>query len=175
VHSTLSANPFVRTFVPSQGTLAVYRWTIEFITHRVVIVTIHAGGVYLQFIVCQLLHNFIRCECFVIFTFCVSPRRRKTYCGHARLCVCVSVCVCVCLSVRGRNPTLLHGPGCNLGSGTDCPLVVHCWADLQSVHGLRCYGNITRILVTSLRPSRDMTTVRTPGGVCARCWPVTGG
>jgi len=27
--------------------------------------------------------------------------------------VCVSVCVC--LSVRGRMPTLLHGPGCNLG------------------------------------------------------------
>ena len=22
-----------------------------------------------------------------------------------------------------------------------CPLVVHYWADLQSVHGLRCYGN----------------------------------
>ena len=24
------------------------------------------------------------------------------------------------------------------------PLVVHCWADLQSVHWLRCYGNVTR-------------------------------
>ena len=24
------------------------------------------------------------------------------------------------------------------------PLVVHCWTDLQSVHELRCYGNITR-------------------------------
>jgi len=24
------------------------------------------------------------------------------------------------------------------------PLVVHYWADLQSVHGLRCYGNIIR-------------------------------
>jgi len=23
-------------------------------------------------------------------------------------------------------------------------VVVHCWADLQSVYGLRCYGNITR-------------------------------
>ena len=47
-----------------------------------------------------------------IFTFCVSRRRRKMYCGHARLCVCVSVC----LSVRDRTPTLLHGPGCNLGA-----------------------------------------------------------
>jgi len=25
-----------------------------------------------------------------------------------------------------------------------CPVVVHYWADLQSVHGLRCCGNITR-------------------------------
>ena len=30
--------------------------------------------------------------CFYLFTFCVSRRRRKMYCGHARLCVCVSVC-----------------------------------------------------------------------------------
>ena len=30
--------------------------------------------------------------------------------------VCVSVCVSVYLSVRGRTPTLLHGPGCNLGA-----------------------------------------------------------
>ena len=50
----------------------------------------------------------------------------------------------VCLSVRGRIPTLLHGPGCNLEEWQGCPLVVHYWADLQSVHGLRCYGNITR-------------------------------
>jgi len=49
-----------------------------------------------------------------LITFCVSRRRRKMYCGHARLCVCV--CVCVCLSVRGHMPTLLHGPGCNLGA-----------------------------------------------------------
>ena len=34
---------------------------------------------------------------------------REWYCGHTRLCVYV------CLSVRGRMPTLLHGPGCNLG------------------------------------------------------------
>ena len=33
---------------------------------------------------------------------------KKMYCGHARLCVC--------RSVRGRTPTLLHGPGCNLGA-----------------------------------------------------------
>jgi len=44
----------------------------------------------------------------LLITFCVSRRRRKMYCGHARLCVC--------LSVRGRTPTLLHGPGCNLAA-----------------------------------------------------------
>ena len=71
-----------------------------------------------------------------IIAFRLSRRRRKMYCGHARLCVC--------LSVRGRTPTLLHGPGRNLECGRGCPLVVHYWADLQSVHGLRCYGNITR-------------------------------
>ena len=50
-----------------------------------------------------------------VITFRVSRRPREMYCGHARLCVCASVCLSVCVSVRGRMPTLLHGPGCNLG------------------------------------------------------------
>jgi len=33
-----------------------------------------------------------------LVTFCVSRRRRKMYCGHARLCVCV----CLCLSAAVR-------------------------------------------------------------------------
>jgi len=52
----------------------------------------------------------------------------------------VSVCVCVCLSMAA----CLHycmDLDVTWGSGGGCPLVVHCWADLQSVHGLRCYGN----------------------------------
>jgi len=49
-----------------------------------------------------------------LVTFCVSRRRRKMYCGHARLCVCLRVCVSG--AVRGRTPTLLYGPGCNLGA-----------------------------------------------------------
>jgi len=58
------------------------------------------------------------------------------YIGHGRLCIYVSV--------LRRIPTLLHGPGCNLGNGRAgrCPLVVHYWADLQSVHGFRCCNNI---------------------------------
>jgi len=43
------------------------------------------------------------------------------YIGHARLCVCVCVCVSVCVSVSRRIPTLLHGPGYNLGEWYGVP------------------------------------------------------
>jgi len=69
-----------------------------------------------------------------LVTFCVSRRRRKMYCGHARLCVCV------CLSAAVR-PHYCTDPDVTRGRGRGCPLVVHYWADLQSVHRLRCYGN----------------------------------
>ena len=54
------------------------------------------------------------------------------YCGHARLRVCLSEAAC------------LHyctDPDVTWRSGRGCPVVVHYWADLQSLHGLRCYGN----------------------------------
>ena len=44
------------------------------------------------------------------------------------------VCVSVCSSCTDPDVTLRNGRG--------CPLVVHCWADLQSVHGFCCYDNI---------------------------------
>ena len=111
---------------------------------------------------CQLMVE-INVVIFNIITFCVSRRRRKIYCGHERLSVCVCVCVCVCLSVclclsAAVRPRYCTDPDVTWRCGRGCPLVMHYWADLQSVHGLRCYGNITRTLVTSLRPSRDMTT-----------------
>ena len=65
----------------------------------------------------------------VIVTFRMSRRPGEMYCGHAHV------------SVRSRMPTLLHGGGGNLGVVWGCPLVVHYWEDLQSVHGLCCYGN----------------------------------
>jgi len=40
-------------------------------------------------------------------------------------------------------PTLLHGPECNLGNRRGRPLVVHYLTDLQSVHGLRYYDNMS--------------------------------
>jgi len=63
--------------------------------------------------------------------------------------ICVS-CVCVCLSVCLRpyaHTTAPTDPAVTWGRGRGCPLVVHYLADLQSVHRLRCYGNIMRTLV----------------------------
>jgi len=69
-----------------------------------------------------------------LVTFRVSRGPREMYCGHARLClsVCLSATAC---------PHYCTDPDVTWGSGRGCPLVVHYWADLQSVHALRCYGN----------------------------------
>ena len=72
----------------------------------------------------------------VFITFRLTCRRREMYSGDG--------CLCVCLSVPRRTPTLLLGPRCNLENDRGCPLVVHNWADLQSVHRFRCYVNIAR-------------------------------
>jgi len=69
----------------------------------------------------------------------MSRRRRKMYCGQARLCVCLSVCLSAAACQQ-----YCTDPDVTWGVVGRCPLVVHYWADLQSVHGLRCYGNITR-------------------------------
>jgi len=71
--------------------------------------------------------------------------------------VCVSVCLSVCLSAA-VCPDYCTDPDVTWRHGRGCPLVVHNWANLQSGHGLHCYGNITQSLVTSLHPSHDMTT-----------------
>jgi len=81
------------------------------------------------------------CDCalllFSLFvTFRVSRRRREMYCGHARLCVCLSVCLFAAACLHYWTE-----PDVTWGSGRGCPLVVHYWTDLQSVHGLRCYDN----------------------------------
>ena len=63
----------------------------------------------------------------------------------ARVWSRASVCLCVCLSMCLSSASCPHyctDPDVTCGSGRGCPLVVHCWADLQSVHGMRCYDNI---------------------------------
>ena len=76
-----------------------------------------------------------------IVTFCVSRRRCKMYYGHARLCVCLSAAL---------RPHYCTDPDITRGHGRGCPIVVHYWADLQSGHELRCYGNITRTICYKL-------------------------
>ena len=51
--------------------------------------------------------------------------------------------VSVCLSASAC-PRFCTDQDVNWGNGRGCPLVVHHWADLQLVHGLRCYDNIAR-------------------------------
>jgi len=54
----------------------------------------------------------------------------------------VSVCVCVCVSLPRCIPTPCTDLDVTWENGRGYPLVVHCWADLQSVHGFRCYDDI---------------------------------
>ena len=56
------------------------------------------------------------------------------------------ICVSVCLSSAVRQHYCTD-PDVTWGRGGGCPLVVHYWADLQSLHGLHCYGNIMRNVV----------------------------
>jgi len=71
-----------------------------------------------------------------LITFRMSHRRRKMYCGHVHPCACLSLSMAAC-------PHYCTDTDVTWRSGMGCPLVVHYWADLQSVHGLHCYGNIT--------------------------------
>jgi len=107
------------------------------------------------------------CFCFIHLLALHVPSRRNHFfpslhfawgVTDAKCILVTAVCVslCVCLSAPRRIPILLHGSRCNFENGSGCPLVVHYWADLQSVHGFRCYDNIApnakcqRILVLTL-------------------------
>jgi len=59
-----------------------------------------------------------------LITFRVRHSRGEMCIGHGRLCVC--------LPVPCRILTLLHGPACKLRNGRGCPVVVYCWANMQS-------------------------------------------
>jgi len=74
-----------------------------------------------------------------IVTFCVIV-------DDAKCIVVTRVCVSVWLSAA-VHPQYCMDPDVTWGRGRGCPLVVHYWADFQSAHRLRCYGNITRNLV----------------------------
>jgi len=79
------------------------------------------------------------------------------------------VSLSVCLSVFRRIPTLLHGPRCNLGNGRVCPVVVHYWADLQSVHGFRCYDNMHVCKLIALYTSSTYSDEREISATVCTC------
>ena len=75
--------------------------------------------------------------------------RDEMYIDQDRLCVCL----CVCLSALAAFSHYCTDPDVGRGNSRVCPLVVHCWADLD---GFRCYDNIEtnakcqRVLVIAL-------------------------
>jgi len=90
----------------------------------------------------------------VPITFRVRRRRGEMYSGHWS--VVMTICLCVCLFLAAFQHYCTD-PGVSWGNGTGCPLVVHYWADLQSLHGLRCYDNSAE---------REMSA-----SACTRCVP----
>jgi len=71
----------------------------------------------------------------------------------------------VCLSAAAW-PHYCTDPDVSWESGRGCPLVVHCRADLKSVHRLRCYDNIAPHVLavsahmTAYRQKRQTQNVR---------------
>jgi len=74
------------------------------------------------------------------FTNCLITFRVRR--SRGEIYIVTAICMFVCLSVPHPISTLLHRPDVTWENGTGCPLVVHYWADLQSVHGFCCYDNI---------------------------------
>jgi len=70
---------------------------------------------------------------FAFITFRRRHSRGEMYSSHGRLCLSA------CLSVPNYST---DDPDVTWGMIGACRLVVHCWVDLQSLHGLCCYDNI---------------------------------
>jgi len=64
------------------------------------------------------------------------------YVTRVCLSVSLSVCVCVSVSVRLHMPTLLHGPGCNLGKWQEVPPSCALLGGFAIGARVRCYENI---------------------------------
>ena len=84
------------------------------------------------------------------------------------MCVCVSVCLSA-----AACPHCCTNPDVTWGSGRGCPLVVHHWADLQSVRGLRRYGNTMEMQspAVTARPTARHTHAAHARYACRRRLP----
>ena len=60
---------------------------------------------------------------------------------NAKCILVTCICVCVCWSADACSHYCTD-PDVTWGNGRRCPLVVHYWVDLQSVHALHCHDNI---------------------------------
>ena len=95
-------------------------------------------------------------------------RGGEMYIGHGRLCVrlCVIVSVCLCLA---EFPHYCTDPGVTrgmVGVPSSCAL----WADLQSVHGFRCYDKIHVCKLMALFTANANSTKREmSSSACTRC------
>jgi len=69
---------------------------------------------------------------------------------------CASVYLSVYLSLSALPHYYMDPDDVTWGNGRGCPVAVHYWVDLQSVHGFLCYDNIApnakclRVLVLAL-------------------------
>ena len=95
-----------------------------------------------------------------LITFCVRHSWGKMYIGYGCLCVCLSMCLSVWPSPHSHTTARTR---MQLAGMAGVPLVVHYWANLQSVHGFRCYDNIHICKLIALhtanayRAERDMS------------------
>jgi len=76
-----------------------------------------------------------------LFTSRMRLSRGEMCIGHTRLSVWLSI---------AAFPHYCTDPDVTWGNGRGCTLVVHYWADLQSVHGFHCYDNIAMNVRLSL-------------------------
>ena len=82
------------------------------------------------------------CYCYSVFQcFIMALLHFAWVIDDAKCIVVMLVCVSVCLSTAAC-PYYCTDLDVTCGSGFGCPVVVHYWADLQSVDKLCCYGNI---------------------------------
>jgi len=103
---------------------------------------------------------------------CQSYQYISRWVGDDAKCIVVtSSCVSVSVPVRGRMPTLLHGPGYNLGEWKGMPPSCALLGGLQSGHGLCCYGNLTWMRnVSEYMLLLDIVASTDSPGCCNTCW-----
>ena len=88
--------------------------------------------------ICRTVNNLVSFKPLIqLLHFALGIAKRNVYWSHPSVCVSV----CVWLSLAACLHYCMY-PDVTLGNGRWCPIVVHCWTDLQSVHGFHCYGNI---------------------------------